>query len=187
MKITLISRQNNSKFVIYQLSPGIHTIKDITIVVYTMGDHEGILQSEYDDDTTKTNFILARFGSTFGTLRFDERSFFNTLLGFTPYWDYTPTNAIHADSSGKYSSEKILYLSTIDKTHLKCVVINGSIQNGLRQPILLSFVSDKKPGYRLFCEPETIHCRKIKISVLNTITFIWKTMITKKLTLTEER
>ena len=80
----------------------------------------------------------------FATLRFDEKSFLNILLGFTPYWDYKPTNAIHADSSGVYTSDKILKLSTIDKIHLKCDVLNGSIQNGLRQPIWFSFVLDRK-------------------------------------------
>ena len=48
----------------------------------------------------KTELILTRFGSTFGTLKFDEKSFFDTLLGFTPFWDYKPTNAFHADSPG---------------------------------------------------------------------------------------
>ena len=86
--------------------------------------------------TRKPNLFLTRFGSTFGTLRFDEKSFFNTLLGFTPYWDYKPTNAIHADSPGVYTNDKILNIYTIDKIHLKSHVIDGSIVNGVRQPIL---------------------------------------------------
>ena len=89
---------------------------------------------------------MTRFGATFGKLSFDEKSFLNILLGFTPYWDYEPTNAIHADSPGVYSSEKILNLSTINKIHIKCDVIDGSVVNGIRQPILFSFVLDK-PGY----------------------------------------
>ena len=48
-----------------------------------------------------------------------------------------PTNAFHADSSGVYTSDKNLNLSTIDKNHIKCDVIDSSILNGLRQPILL--------------------------------------------------
>ena len=48
---------------------------------------------------------------------------------------------------------------------------DGSIQNGLRHPILFSFVLDRKPGYKDFCEPETIHYRKINKSVVNTMTF----------------
>ena len=95
---------------------------------------------EYDDDIMKTKLFLSRFGSTFGTLRFDERSFYNTLLGFTANWAYKTTNAIHADSSGVYTSDKILYSSTLDKIHLKCDVIDGSIQNGFGQTILFSFV-----------------------------------------------
>ena len=71
-----------------------------------------------------------------GTLRFDEKSFFNTLLGFTPYWDYKPTNAIHADSPGVYTSDKILNLFTMNKSYLKCDVIDGSIVDGVPQPLL---------------------------------------------------
>ena len=52
-----------------------------------MGDHEGTLQTEYDDITMKTKPTLTRFGSTFGTWRFDEKSFIDTLLNFTPYLD----------------------------------------------------------------------------------------------------
>ena len=84
----------------------------------------------------------------FGTLRFDKKSFFHTLLKFELYWDYKPTNAIDSDSPGVYTSEKILNLSLIVKFHLKCVVINGSFQDGVRQPILFSFVLDKSSGYK---------------------------------------
>ena len=98
-----------------------------------------------------------------GTLRFAERSRFHTLLGFTPYWDYKP--------SGVYTSDKILNLNTINKINLKCDYIDGSIQDGVRQPILFSFVLDKPAGYKVFCEPETIHYKKINKSVWNTITF----------------
>ena len=54
---------------------------------------------------------------------------------------------------------------------MKCDVIEGSVVNGLRQTILFCFVLDKPFGYKVFCEPETIHYKKIKKSVLNTITF----------------
>ena len=105
----------------------------------------------------KTKRLLTRFGSTFFTLRFDERSFFNTFLDFKPYWDYKTTIANHVDSPGVYTSYKILSLSIVDKFHIKCDVIDGSILNGLRQHISCSFVLDKLRGYRLFCEPGTIH------------------------------
>ena len=54
---------------------------------------------------------------------------------------------------------------------MKCDIIDGSIVDGVRQSILYSFVLDKKPGYKVFCQPETIHYKKINKSVLNTITF----------------
>ena len=89
--------------------------------------------------------------------------FFSTILGFTSEWDYKHYN--------ENISQKIVDLSNTSKTHLKCKVNDGSVVNGLRQPILYSFVSDKLPGYKVFCEPETIDYKKIKKTLLNTKTF----------------
>ena len=54
---------------------------------------------------------------------------------------------------------------------MKCDAVDGSVVNGIRQPVLFSFVLDKPSGYKVFCEPETIHYKKINKSVLDTITF----------------
>ena len=170
--IRLILKQYNEKFITYVLDPGNYTIEDLQKAVNPLGDHEGTIKIEYDDLKKKAKLTLTRFGSTFGTLRFDQKSFFHTILGFDPYWDYKPTNAIHADSPGVYTSDKIiLNLNTINKIHLKCDCIDGSIQDGVRRPILFSFVLDKPSGYKVFCDPETIHYKRINKSVLNTITF----------------
>ena len=54
---------------------------------------------------------------------------------------------------------------------MKRDLIDGSVLNGVRQPILFIFVLDKPPGYKVFCKPETIHHKKINETVLNTIIF----------------
>ena len=54
---------------------------------------------------------------------------------------------------------------------MKCDAIDGSLVNGLRQPLYYSFVLDKPSGEEVFRESETVHYKKNKISVLNTITF----------------
>ena len=51
-----------------------------------------------------------------GTLRFDERSFFHTLLGFEPHCDYKPTSSNHIAIPGVYISGIYLYLSTTKNT-----------------------------------------------------------------------
>ena len=96
-------------------------------------------------------------------LKFDEQSFFSNMFGFTPGWDYKHYN--------KYISQKILNLGNTNKIHLRCGLIDGSVVNGLKQPMLYSFILDKLPGYKVFCEPETIHYKKINKNILNTITF----------------
>ena len=168
----MILKQYNEKFVSYELDPGNYTIEDIQKAVYSLGDHEGTLQIEYDDLNKKVKLILTRSGEAFGTLRFDKKSFFHTILGFAPYWHYKPTNAIHADTPGVYTSDKIiLNLNTINKIHSKCDIIDGSFQDGVRQPILFSFILDKPNAYKILCQHETIHYKKINKSVLNTLTF----------------
>ena len=166
--IQLILKEYHSHFITYELTPGIYSIQDISDTIHTFSGHMETIQIEYDDISMKTKILLKYIGGrkmfVFGTFRFDERSFFHTLLGFTPYWAYKP--------SGVYANDKvILNLNTIEKIHLKCDCIDGSIQDGVRQPILFSFVLDKPAGYKVFCEPETIHYKKINKPVLNTITF----------------
>ena len=78
----MVLRQYKEKFITYELFPSIYTIKVYSEAVYAMGDQDGSL-----------------FEGTFGTLRFDEK-LSHSLLKFERYWDYKPTNAIHADSPG---------------------------------------------------------------------------------------
>ena len=73
--IQLLLKQYIANFVTYELDPGIITIDDPREAVCLLGDHEGTLQTEYDDLNKKTKLILTRFGSTFGTLRFDQKPF----------------------------------------------------------------------------------------------------------------
>ena len=82
-------------------------------------------------------------------IRFDEKSFFSTILGFISGWDYKHYNQLF--------TQKLVNLSSTNKINLKRDCIDGSIQGGVRQPILFSFVLDKPSGYKVFCEPETIH------------------------------
>ena len=96
-------------------------------------------------------------------IRFDEKLFFSSILVFTSGWDYKHYN--------KYISQKNVNLSSTIKVHLKCDVIEVSVVDGSRQPILYGFVLDEIPGYKVFCETETILYRKINKPVLNTVTF----------------
>ena len=96
-------------------------------------------------------------------MRFDDESFFSTFLALNHGWEYK--------HYVEYFSQKIVNLSTTNKIHLKCNVIDGSIASGLRQILLFSFVLDKPSGYKVFSEPETTHYKKIIKSDLKTITF----------------
>ena len=132
--IQLILKEYNSHFITYQLAPGIYTMQAISDAIKTFSGHEVTIEIVYDDITKRATIVLKfkdeKEKFALGTLRFDKQSFFHTLLGFSPYWDYKPNNSNHVLIPGVYPSDKIiLSLNTIDKIHLKCVAINGSIQD----------------------------------------------------------
>ena len=137
-----------------ELEPGFYTFKDLSEGLFNILQSQypgasNVILIEYGDINKKTKLVV-RAGII--AIRFDEKSFFITVLGFTPGWDYKHYN--------EYTSQKIVNLNSTNKIHLKCDVIDGSVQNGVRQPIF-SFVLDKPAGYKVFCEPETIHHKKI--------------------------
>ena len=163
--IRLVLDEYNSNFISYELTPGIYSYRDISEALFY------ILQSEYPqsnseilirlDEITRKTELVVRSGII--AIRFDEKSFFSTILGFTAGWDYKHYN--------QYLSQKFVNLNSTNKIHLKCDCYDGSIQDGVRQPILHSCVLDKPSGYKVFSEPQTIHYKKINKSVLKTITF----------------
>ena len=150
----LLLDEYNSSFITYEISPGIYTFEDIsedllTILQSEYPEPSNVIDIEYVDINMKTKLVV-RPGII--AIRFDEKSYFCNVLGFTSGFDYKHYN--------KYINQKISNLGSTNKIQLKCVIIDGSVVNGLTQPILYSFVLDKLPGYKIFCEPETILYKK---------------------------
>ena len=82
----LVLDEYNSSFITYEISPGIYTFKDISEVLLNLlqSDYNGDFKKiviEYVNFTMKTKFFV-RPGTI--AIRFDEKSFFSTILGFTP-------------------------------------------------------------------------------------------------------
>ena len=89
------------------------------------------------------------------TLIFTNKNFFYTILGFTQSHSY-PLDDIddfYQLIEGSYKSEKPVSTTGIDKVHLKCECIQGSIVNVVREPILHSFALDQPPGHKIHNEP----------------------------------
>ena len=111
--IKLVLDEYNSSFITYELEPGIYTFKDFseTLLNILQSEYPGssnVIDIEFDDITRKTKLVV-RAGII--AIRFDEKSFFSTILGFTAGWEYKHYN--------KYVSQKIVNLSNTNKIHLK--------------------------------------------------------------------
>ena len=76
--------------------------------------------------------------------------------------------------SGSYKSDRPVNNAGIDKIHLKCDCIQGSIVNGNREPILYSFAMSSPPGHKIYKETRVKLFKKVIKSVLSHITFYFE-------------
>ena len=154
----------------YSLNPGIYEVVDLNITLNHILPNNVNIDITIDDIRLKSNL------ETDQTLTFTERSFFYTILGFTQSRAY-PLDDIDSHCqiiAGSYKSEKPINIAGIDKIHLKCDCIQGSIVNGIREPILYSFALSSPPGHRIYKEPRIKLFKKVNKSVLSHITFYFE-------------
>ena len=107
------------------------------------------------------------------TLIFTEKSSFYTILGFTQshFYPFDDMDIFYQLTAGSYRGEKPINITGIDKVNLKSDCIQGSIVNGMGEPILYNFVLSSPPGHKILEEPRTKFFKKIKKSILSHITF----------------
>ena len=154
----------------YSLNPGIYEVVDLNNTLNHILPNNIYINITIDDIRLKSNLEIDQ------TLIFTEKSFFYTILGFTQSRSY-PLNDIdgfYQLIAGSYKSDKPINITGIDKIHLKCDCIQGSIVNGKREPILYSFALSSPPGHKIYKEPRVKLFKKINKSVLSHITFYFE-------------
>ena len=108
-EVRLVLDEYDSSFITYEISPKIYTFKDISeaLLKVLQPKHDGyhdVIDTAKNGINMKTKLIV---GTGIIAIRIDEKSFFTTILGFTPSWDYKPYNV--------HMSQKIVNLSTTNK------------------------------------------------------------------------
>ena len=123
-----------------------------------------------DDFRLKSNL------KTNQTLIFTEKSFFYTILGFTRSLSYPldDIDGLYQLISGLYKSDRPINITGIDKVHLKCDCIQGSIVNGIGEPILFSFALSSSPRQKIFTKLRIKFFKRKNKSVLSHITFYFQ-------------
>ena len=150
----------------YSLNPGIYEVADLNNTLKHILPDNVKVNITIDDIRLKSNLKINQ------TLIFTEIFFFYTILGFTQSRSYRldDIDGFYQIIAGSYKSDKPINNTGIDKIHLKCDCIQGSIVNGIREPILYSFALSSPPGYKIYKEPRVKLFKKINKSVLSHIT-----------------
>ena len=154
----------------YSLNPGIYEVVDLNNTLkYILPDNVKVTIT-IDDIRLKSNLKINQ------TLIFTEKSFFYTILGFTQSRSYPldDIDGFYQFIAGSYKSDRPIGITGIDKVHLKCDCIQGSIVNGIREPILYSFALSSPPGHKIYKEPRVKLFKKVNKSVLSHITFYFE-------------
>ena len=100
-----------------------------------------ILPNNVKVNITKDDVRLKSNLKTNQTLIFTEKFFFYPILGFTrsrssPLDDI---DGFYRLIAGSYKSVKPINITGINKIHLKCDCVQGSVANGVREPNLVQF------------------------------------------------
>ena len=151
----------------YSLNPGVYEVVDLNNTLKHILPNNVKVNITIDDIRLKSNL------KTNQTLLFTNKLFFYTILGYTQSHQ-GPLNDIEGHYQilpGNYKSDRPINITGIDKVHLKCDCIQGSIMNGIRQPIFYSFSISSPPGYKIYKEPRIKLFKKVNKSVLSHITF----------------
>ena len=154
----------------YSLDSGIYEVDDLNNTLkYILPDNVKISVT-IDDIRLKSNL------KTNQTLIFTEKSFFYTNLAFTQSRSYPldDIDGFYQLIAGSYKNDKPINITGIDKVHLKCDSIEGSIVNGVREPILFSFALSSPPGHKIYKQPRVKLFKKTNKSVLSHITFYFE-------------
>ena len=154
----------------YSLNTGIYEVIDLNNTLKYILPNNVKVNITIDDIRLKSNLKINQ------TLIFTEKSFFYTILGFTQSRSYPldDIDGFYQLPAGSYKSDKPINITGIDKVHLKCDCIQGSMVNGIREPILFSFALGAPPGYKIYKEPRVKLYKKMNKSVLSHITFYFE-------------
>ena len=154
----------------YSLNPGVYEVIDLNNTLkYFLPDNVKASVT-IDDIRLKSNLLINQ------ALIFTEKSFFHTILGFTQSRSYPldDIDGFYQLIAGSYKSDKPLNITGIDKIHLNCDCIQGSIINGLREATLYSFALSSPLGHKIYKEPRIKLFKKVNKSVLSHITFYFE-------------
>ena len=154
----------------YSLIPSIYEVIDLNTTLKHNLPHNVKVNITIDDIRLKSNL------KTNQTLFFTEKSFFYTILGFNRFRSYPldDIDGFYQLIAGSYKSDRPINITGIDKIHLKCDCIQGSIVNGIREPISYSFALSSSPGHKINKEPRIKLFKKINESVPSQITFYFE-------------
>ena len=154
----------------YSIEPNIYNVVDLNKTLKNILPNNVKIDITIDERKYKTDLRINQ------TLIFTNKSFFYTILGFTQSHSYPldDIEGFYQLIAGLYKSERPINITGIDKVHLKCNVVDGSIVNGVREPILYSFALDQPPGHKIYKVPKVKLFKKINKSVLSHITFYFE-------------
>ena len=139
-----------ASFTEYTLPPGLFENSNINLILKSL--HPGDKKIKITIDDIRYRSILAINKS----VRFTSKKVFCTKLGFTQSYSGSlndlPQGYIQM-IAGIYKSNKPINITGIHEIQSKCNYKNGSIVNGVREPILYSFALDTPPGQKIYKEP----------------------------------
>ena len=152
----------------YTLESGIYEVTDIIMML------KSLLPKDVKVNITNDDIILKSNLATNKTIRFNKKIFFfYIILGFTQSHsgEVGDIERFFQIKPGTHKNDKPINIKGVDKVHLKCDCIQGSIVNGNREQILYSFALSSTADQKVYKEHRIKLFKMVNKSVLSNIAF----------------
>ena len=141
-KNNIVEYTHNGEDKTITIPPGSYEMKGLNREVMrqlqTNGDNKAILF--YPNSNTFKTVMKIKDGYT---IKFTHEKNIKKLLGFTQ----------NSYNTGMYYSEKLVNILSINSIFVHVNVVNGSIVNGIQNPVIYTFFPKVSPGYKIIQRP----------------------------------
>ena len=121
---------------------------DLIYEVNDMKENRNITDSEIEISLEADTISMKSVLTTSNPIRYDSEM--NKLLGFTS----------KTYPEGTHRLEKAIMISSVDKVHLRCDCVDGSIVKGVRAQILYSFNLSTPPGQKTIKKSHNFYTKR---------------------------
>ena len=141
-KNNIIKYENNGRIKTITIPPGSYEMKGLNKEIMRQLSSNGDTKAFFLFPNSNTFKSILKINTGY-TVRFSHENSIKKILGFTQ----------DSYNAGIHHSEKLVNILSINSIFVHINVVNGSIVNGIKNPVIYTFFPKVSPGFKIIQRP----------------------------------